>query len=390
MSVPSLPFVPARGLMRGLLAGAIAGGLLFLVGLFVDPTAAWSGYLMGFVLFVSLALAGGLFVSLLTLAGGRWATALRRIPEAMTGALPVGALLAVLLIGGVTSLYEWSHAAVVEDDWILQAKSIYLNRLGFAVRIGIFFALWILLSRAMVSASRRQDADGDPEHSRRLVKRAALFLPVFAVTFSFASFDWLMSLEPHWFSTIYALVTLSGLGTSGLAVCILFAVLLRRGPLRSVVRDDHLDDMGKIGIGLALFWGYIWYCQYMLIWYTNMPEETPYYVLRSTGGWRVLTWVALALNWAIPFFALMPKRARRSGPVLVRIAWVMIAGQVVQLFLLVQPGLHFEDPALTAWTLGPPLGALCLFLWLTLRSLGQAPLVPARDPALPESLSHHC
>jgi hypothetical protein len=383
-------FVPPRRLVDVLRATALLGGVVFLVGLFVAPRRAWSGYLMGFVFLVGLGLSGGLFLSVLTLAGARWATALRRIPEAMTTVLPAAAFAGIALLGGVHSLYEWSHAGVVAEDPLLQGKVGYLNVPFFAARLVLFFALWIWLTRAMVKPSRLQDADGRPEHGRRRWMAAALFLPVFAVTFSFASIDWLESLEPHWFSTIYALGTLSGLGSSGLAICIILAVLLRRGPLRGVVNDHHLDDLGKIGIGFALFWGYIWYCQYMLIWYTNMPEETPYYVLRSQGGWRVVSAVSVLLNWAVPFFALMPKAVRRSEALLVRVAWVMLAGQAVHLFMLVGPGIAGERPVVGLWEIGPVIGALGLFFWLTLRGLARAPLVPHRDPDLEASLSHHC
>lgn len=384
MSIPARGFVPDPSLVRTLRATAVAGGLLFLVGLFVAPERAWAGYLIGFVYFVGLGLAGGLFVSVLTLSSARWATALRRIPEAMMTTLPAGALIGLVLVGGVPSLYEWSHGIVVAEDPILQAKAPYLNWGFFLVRLVAFFALWVWITRGMVGASRQQDGDPDPAHSKRRLVWSALFLPVFAVTFSLASVDWIQSLEPHWFSTIFGLITLSGLGTSGLAVCIVLAVYLKRGPLRGVVTTDHLDDLGKIAVGFALFWGYVWYCQYMLIWYTNMPEETSYYVLRGKGAWKVLGSVNVFVNWAIPFFALMPRAARRSEAVLLRVAWVMLAGHALQLFMLIEPPLMRDGPVLGLWELGPFAGALALFFWLTLRGLSQAPLVPQNDPHLVE------
>jgi hypothetical protein len=388
MSAANARLTPPQGLMAGLRTTAVLGGLVFLLGLFVDPRRAWGGYLMGFVYFVELGLAGGFFLTVLSLTGARWATALRRIPEAMTSALPVGALLGLGLIAGVHSLYEWSHASVVASDPLLAHKAGYLNWGFFAVRLALYFALWIALTRGMVAVSRRQDEDGDPRHARRLLMLAVCFLPVFALTFSLASVDWLESLEPHWFSTIYALGTLSSLGTSGLALCIVLAVYLRRGPLRGVLRADHLDDLGKIGIALALFWGYIWYCQYMLIWYTDMPEETPYYFLRAQGGWESVSAVNVLLNWAIPFFALMPRAARRNDGVLLRVAAVMLLGQALNLYMLVQPGLQGARPLVGPFEIGPLVGAVALFVWLTLRALSQAPLVPVRDPHLTESLAH--
>ena len=374
---------------KGLLVAAALGALCFLLGLFLDPERAWAGYLMGFEYFVQLGLAGGLFLSVLTLSSARWATAMRRIPEAMTTSLPVAFVMGILLMGGLSTLYEWSHESVLAMDPVLQAKAVYLNGAFFFGRMVVFFLLWIWLSHAMVSSSRRQDQGHDRQVHMARFRSAALFLPVFAVTFSLASIDWIQSLEPHWFSTIFGLVTLSSLGTSGLAVCMLFVVYLRRrSDLRWFVTEDHLDDLGKVGIGLSLFWVYIWYCQYMLIWYTNMPEETPYYALRMHGHWRVLTWVNLALNWAVPFFVLMPKAARRSGAVLARVAFVMLVGQALNLYIQVAPPLIGSEPVYGIFELGPVVGALALFAWCTLRGLSRAPIVPVGDPALGASAHH--
>lgn len=379
-------FRPPTNLMGGLRAVAVLGGVLFLLGLFVAPERAWAGYLIGFVFFVGLGLAGGLFLSVLTLSGSRWATAMRRIPEAMTATLPVAALFGLALVGGVHSLYEWSHESVVAGDPLLEGKAPYLNWGFFLLRLVVFFALWIWTTRGMVRASRQEDLEGSKGQGRKLFMRAVYFLPIFAVTFSLASIDWIKSIEPHWFSTIFGLITLSGLATSGLAVCILLAVYLRRGPLRGVITKDHLDDLGKIGIGLALFWGYICYCQYMLIWYTDLPEETPYYILRNQGAWVHLSSVNVLLNWAIPFFALMPKAMRRNEVALTRVAWVFLAGQALNLYMLIEPALMEGGPKLGPWELGPLVGGLCLFLWLTLRALGQASLVPASAPPPPNSV----
>lgn len=380
--------IPAA-VLRSLRTLAVLGACSFLAGLFIAPKQAWSGYLMGFVLYVELALAGAFFLSLLVLSGARWATALRRILEAMAGGLPVGALLALVLLGGLGTLYEWTHGASVEADPLLQAKSLYLNPGFFALRLVLFFGLWVWLSRRMIRASRDQDQGDVAACTRRLLYGAVVFLPVFAITFSLASIDWLKSLEPHWFSSIFGLVTLSSLGCAGLAACLILAILLGRGPMKGIVRPQHLDDLGKIGIGLSLFWGYIWYCQYMLIWYTNMPEETPYYALRSQAGWQILTWLSVGLNWAIPFFTLMPKFVRQSPRYLLMIAYVMLAGQALNLFILVGPSQMGSQPHLSWFEFAPVIGALALFFLVVLRGLASAPLVPAQDPGFEASMHYH-
>ncbi len=376
--------------MVGLRSVAILGVLLFLLGLFVAPDRAWAGYLIGFVFFVGLGLSGGLFLSVLTLAGTRWATALRRIPEAMTTTLPAAALMGIVLVPGVHALYEWANEAAVADNHLLQHKAGYLNWGFWSLRLVVYFALWIWATRGMVRLSRKLDEKDSIVSKRQILLRAIYFLPIFAVTFSLASIDWIKSIEPAWFSTIFGLITLSGLATSGLAVCILLAIYLKRGPLRHFITMEHLDDLGKIAMAFALFWGYIWYCQYMLIWYTDMPEETPYYVIRSQGAWAHLSSLNLALNWAIPFFVLMPKAMRRSETALKRVAWVFLAGQAVNLYMLIEPALMEGGPQLGLWEIGPLVGSLCFFLWLTLRALGDAALVPIGDPHLEESMNHHC
>ncbi|MFN0007113.1 MAG: hypothetical protein ACKVXR_04330 [Planctomycetota bacterium] len=351
---------------------AIAGGLAFLAGLVFAPERAWAGFLMGFVYFVGLSLSGALFIALLTMAGARWWIPLRPIPEAMSTALPYGGILALVLLAGVPSLYEWSHASAVASDHLLLHKSAWLNVPFFAARLLLCFAIWILLSRKLAQAGREPVSHDGPARARRNLVLACWFVPLFALTWSVASFDWLMSLEPHWFSTIYALLTLSGLGLAGLAACILLAVpMIRSGRMGQLVTREHLDDLGKLAVAFSLFWVYIRYCQYMLVWYTNIPEETGWYTARGEGLWAVLEPVNVALNWAIPFFVLMPKTARRSPTVMVRVAVAMLAGHAVDLYLLAGPPILGPDPSHAAWEIGPIVGAIALFFWIAARALSK-------------------
>jgi hypothetical protein len=349
---------PVGGRVHAVLyAVAGVGGALFLIGLLVDPTRAWGGYLIGFHYVSGLALAGALFTAVLALSGARWAGSAALVPRWMARRLPLAAALGAFLLLGIPSLYEWSHAAVVEGDPLLQHKRAWLNPPAFALRMLLYFAAWILASRLLV----RRSADAGTGRGA-LLRAASLFMLVFAIGFSLASVDWLESLDPHWFSTIFALYTLAGLGVSGIGCAIVLVIVLRRaGVLRVERYADLLDDLGKIALGLALFWVYIWYCQYMLTWYTNMPEETGWFLDRMRGPWRVLTPVNLALNWAVPFFALMPRALRRSEQALLRVACVMLVGHAIDLYVIVGPSLHAQDPMIGPWELAPLVAAVALF-----------------------------
>jgi hypothetical protein len=376
-------FTPSRSLMRGLPAAVFVCGLVFAVGLLgvESRERAMGGLLMGFVHAVSIALGGGLFIAVLRLSGARWAAALNRLPEALASSLPLLGFVGLVLIGGVPVLYDWAHESHVIGDRVLEGKADYLNWFAFSVRLLVYFVLWTWLLRGMVKHSRRQAADGDPRHSRTLFKYAALFMPIFAITYSLASVDWVESLEPHWFSTAMALVTLSGAACSALAACVLLGLWLRkRGELRGILTDDHLDDLGKITIGFALFWGYIWYCQYMLVWYTNMPEETPYYALRMSGGWGHVAKLCILLCWAVPFFTLMPKRARRSPAVMGRVAVIVLIGQVAHWYWLIGPVVIGPHPAVGIFEVAPVVGCLALASWGMLRGLStRSDPVPSRS-----------
>ncbi|MCP3919256.1 MAG: hypothetical protein GY711_27265 [bacterium] len=345
------------GTRQGLIVAAGFGALVFLIGLMVAPERTWGGYLMGFSYFVGLALAGLLFLAVLYLARGEWAFPLRRVPEAMASTLPVAAVLGLVLIAGIHSLYEWSHSSVVESDPLLTHKSTWLNGFGFSVRLVIYFALWIWLGRRLVRVSRSGDRAAE-------VRAASWFLLAFALTFSLASIDWVQSLDPHWFSTMFALRMLSGIGLAGLAVCtIVLVTLRRRGAMREVVTRDILDDLGKLLLALSLFWAYIWYCQYMIIWYTDIPEETGYYILRHRGPWAVLVPVNLIVNFAVPFLALMLSAWRRNGVILRRIAVWLLVGHALDLYVMIAPPLATSRPVPGLWEVGPLAGILALFAW---------------------------
>lgn len=398
MTRERLTFLPPRSLVHTLLVLLTLGTATALGGLFLDPRRAWASLLLvGFAL-IGLSLGGALFVAMLYVTGARWATTLRRVPEAMAATFPAGALLmGVALLGG-SELYPWFDPGAHEAENVTPLRELWLDRSFFLVRAALYMICWYGFIRALVRASRRQDADGLWKHTQSCIRLSAAFLVVFGITFWLASQDWIMSLESEWHddgtrrpsnwaSTIYGLYHFSGLFLGGLAVLTLLLVWLRRvSILGRVVDKDQLHDLGKLLFAFSVFWMYIWFCQYLLIWYVNITEEATYFVLRQHGAWQPLLLAVLALNGVIPFLVLLPRVTKRSPNVLAKICVVVILGRWLDLYVLIAPAVEGPEPAFGLLEIGLAIGAVGLFGLEFFRVLARAPLVPLRDPYLGERL----
>ncbi len=352
---------------------------------------AWAAWLLASVGVTAAGLGGIVLVATLYASGASWGVAFRRVPEALAAALPLGAiaLFALILVvpgGG----YPWASGNYEFHGGALAAfKQAWLSRPFFTVRAAVYLLVWIAFTRAILAHSRRQDQDGDPAHSARNIRLSIAFIVVFAVTFSLASFDWIMSLEPHWFSTIFGMYNFSGLFTSGLAIVVLLAVWLRQGPLAHVVTDDHLHDLGKLLFAFSSFWMYIFFSQYMLIWYAHIPEETSYYILRTRGAYGPLLAANVALNWVVPFFVLLRRGPKRRHELIVKMAVVVLVGRWLDLYLMIVPPLAPEGPPFGLWEVAGIVVLGGAVTWAVARGLREAPLVPSADPRLAESLHYH-
>ncbi len=359
-----------------------------------DAPRTWIALLVNAFYAVSLALAGAFFVAVQHLTKAGWSAVLRRIPEAMSSYLPLGALSFAVFYFGIPTLYHWSDPAALQHDAVLASKAAYLNPTALWIRTAIFFAIWIIGAGILRRYSRQQDADGHTRWTDKNIAVSAIFIIFFAFTFSMASYDWIMSIEPHWYSTIFGVYSFSGLFLSGLATITLIVLALRRtSPLKTLVTENHLHDLGKFVFAFSTFWAYIWFSQFMLIWYSNIPEEVTYFRLRFDNGWTGLFLVNFALNWIVPFLALIGRPAKRKPKVLGAICVLVLIAHWLDLYIMVAPGVgahhHPRHPALGWQELGITLGFVGLFTLSTLRALGRAPLVPLRDPYLEESLHHH-
>ena len=390
MKTYPIRFTPDERWIKILRVVAILGGVIFILGLFFAPERIWPNVLLANYYLLGLGLAGVFFIAIQYVSNAGWAAAIRRVPESMTSVLPVAAVLMLLMIFGIHTLYHWSHESVVAQDHLLQAKSGWLNTPFFIVRIVVYFALWILFTLFMVRFSRKQDENGDLSYTKKNVRLSAIFLVVFPVTFSLACFDWIMSLEPHWFSTIFAVYNFTGLFLNGIAALTFIVILLRRwGVLQGIVTESHLHDLGKLLFAFSTFWMYIWFSQYILIWYANIPEEVIYFTRRETGSWFTFGFLNLAFNWVFPFILLISAKAKKNEGLLFKACIIVMVGHWIDLFWMILPPFMTNISFVSIWDIGPVAGAIALFFLITFRSLSRGNVIPINDPYLSESLHYH-
>ena len=362
----------------------------FVVTLINDQERAWHSYLVSFFYFVTLALGGLFFAAVQHVTKAGWSVNIRRLVESYAAFLPYAFVGAIVLLVGSTHLYEWLHPDVVANDRLLQHKEAYLNMPFFAIRTLVFFGLWVVFGRILVGLSTKQDKTGDESLTHKLVPWSIAFLPVFALSYTFFGFDSLMSLEPHWFSTIYGIYTFSGLFQATMAATILLVLYLsKKGLLRGFVDENHLHDLGKFLFAFTVFWAYIAFSQYMLIWYANLPEETIFFMPRLQHGWLTVSFLLLIFKFIVPFVALLPRWAKRTPTHLAAVSILILVMQYVDIYWLVYPVYNHDEVKFSLSEIGVFLGFLGLFMFAVARFLSKHSVVPVKDPRIQESLHHH-
>jgi hypothetical protein len=367
---------------------AVVGVVLCAVLGLGNPKQFFFSWLVSFLFFVSLALGALFFVLIQYAAQGGWGIVLRRIGETTFATLPVMAVLFLPVVVGLHDLYEWTHHDVVEQDALLRWKSPYLNTTFFMIRAVLFFGIWSFIALIYYRGSRGQDTTGDPAVTARLRKFAGPAIIVLALTQTFASIDWIMSLTPHWYSTMFGVYFFAGSFIGFIALLSVVAVAMRgAGLLETVISPEHLQDIGKLLFAFTVFWSYIAFSQFFLIWYANLPEETIWYKARMEGSWLTVSLFLMAGHFAAPFFYLMGRAVKRKNATLaIGGAW-LLAMHYVDLYWQVMPTLHpagFSPSLLDAAALLAVGGSFVAAVsWLMRRQA----LVPLRDPRLPESLA---
>ena len=396
----TLPAVPGRvavpGLVWGLAAAAalVGGGALAWAFSQGDLQLAWSSYLIGAFFALGLGVFGVAWLSILYLAGAEWSVTMRRVPEAMTSWLVPGGILALGVGLGANTLYHWSHPEAVAADELLRHKAPFLNMQMFWILVGVSLVLWAVFATFMVGASRRQDTDGGHGATRKNRTLSALFLVIFALTISIVSFYFLLSLEAHWFSTMFAVLVFTDIVQTGTAfVAVVAGLMVMTGTLKGFLNENHLHSLGKMVFASTGFWAYIYFCQFMLIWYANIPEETVYFLRRADNGWLTYMLILPALKFVVPFLLLIPRHAKRSPGTLVPVAVLLLVAQFVELFVMVGPAIgHGEAAAHAHLPLVEflvTLGFVGLFTLVFGWALGRQQAVPLKDPLLKACLEYH-
>ena len=367
---------------------ALVGAVLCAILAAANPKQFFFSWLVSWLFFLSLVLGGLFFVLIQYASDGGWWIVVRRIGETIFATVPVMAALFLPLLFGLSDLYSWAVPGAAEHDALLRWKAPFLNVPFFLIRAVVYFGCWSFIALLYYRVSRRQDATGDPAVSPRLRRLAGPAMIVLALTQTFASIDWIMSLTPRWYSTMFGVYFFSGSFVGFIALLSVVAVAMRQaGLLDTVISAEHLHDIGKLLFAFTAFWAYIAFSQFFLIWYGNIPEETIWYRARIEGTWKTVSILLMAGHFGVPFFYLMGRDVKRRGATLAIGGVWLLAMHFVDLYWQVMPTLHPAGvrPSVLDVAAFVTIGGtfVAAATWLMRRQA----LVPVRDPRLAESLA---
>lgn len=363
-------------------------------GFITDEHKAWASLLLGNFYFMAIALAGTFFLAIQYVAEVGWSAGLIRIFQAQGSYIPyAGIAMLLIFILGHHDLYHWTHHELVEKgspeyDEILAGKSGYLNIPFFVTRMVAYFLIWTVCTLSLRKHSVQEDLDGDIKHHKKMIRISATFLVLFAVTSSTSAWDFIMSIDPHWYSTLFGWYTFASLFVSGLAMITLLTIYLKKQGYLENINNNHLHDLGKFMFAFSIFWTYLWFAQFMLIWYANLPEEITYFLARF-ANYKWLFIANFCINFFVPFLTLMSRDSKRKIQLLTFAACVILIGHWIDMFLMIMPGAVGAHWSIGIAEIGTTIGFGGIFLFVTLKALSKAPLVAQKHPMGGESIHHH-
>jgi len=384
----------SRALVIG--AGAL---LLCAVGFFLNRDQFFRAWLIGYMLWLGVALGSMGLMMIHHLSGGAWGMVVRRVWEASSRTLPLLTVLFIPVALGLNRLYPWTHAELMQTNEILRHKSVYLNPTFFLARAAVYFIGWNLIAWRMTALSRAQDG-GNIEATRSMQRLSGGGLVFLALSITFVGVDWFMSLNPDFYSTMFGFLFLNYLGLAGLAFTIIMASYLRgTQPMGALFRPSHFADYGKLTLAFVMMWAYFQFSQYLLVYAANLQEEIPYVLTRIDGGWQYLAIFLVIFQFAVPFALLLSRPLKRSPERLVKVAVFLLIIRAIDTFMYVTP--EFSAAGANRWFVPgehqsvffvnwldvvTPIAIGGLWFWMFFTQLRQRPLLPIGDPYLPAAL----
>ena len=378
----------------------MAIGLIALIyGFSTDAHRAWPSLLFNNYFFIGIAVFGVFFVAKQYVSEAGWSIVLKRVPEAVMSALPVMSLIMLFIMFASimhwNHIYHWLHEGIMDPasehyDRIIAGKEAYLNASFFIIRTIIYLLGWNYFAKKLRALSVLEDKLVGTAIHFKSVSTSAWFMVFFAVTSAMASWDWIMSIDPHWFSTIFGWYVFAEWGAIGFTTILLFTLYLKRQGYLEDVNENHIHDLGKWIFAMSLVWTYMWFSQFMLIWYANIPEEVTYFMARlEVENYKFLFWFSMIINFIAPIILLMSRDAKRNNGRLIFVGCVILVGHWINSYLLVTPGTLGTHGHIGFVEIGMGLGFAGLFIYLVLNSLTKQPLETKNHPFLDESKNLH-
>lgn len=372
-----------------MLIGVVSIAASFMTG----SHQAWSNLLLNNFFFLAIALGATFFVAVQYAAEAGWSVGIRRVPEAMGQFLIFsGIIMVVIFFVGGHHLYHWTHHDLYDPasehyDSIIAGKAGFLNTPFFVIRMILYFVIWVWFTHVIRKHSMLEDIEGGINHYKKNHRNSITFLVLFAITSSTSAWDFIMSIDTHWFSTLFGWYTFSGMFISALSMMALFIVYLKNRGLLTHVNEHVMHDVGKFIFAFSIFWTYLWFAQYMLIWYSNIPEEITYFQTRF-DAYRIPFLALFFINFVFPFLMFMSRDAKRKNGLMAVVGVILIFGHWLDIFIMVTPGVVGNHWHMGWMEIGTMLGFLGAFLYVTKTHLAKASLMPKQDPFLEESLHH--
>ncbi len=386
------------------LLSVIVGFFLYGTGDIHDKTRFWATLLHNSIYFLLICNASMFFICATTLAWGGWQMAFGRVMEAISAAVPVLGVIALVILlsiafGGhhMTHIYHWTDTEAVAQDHILKGKSGFLNLKFFTIWTVLTIGFWSILGYKMRKLSRELENKplGSVQEGRKYIWKNTVWAAVFIVWFSLTAMSvtpwlWLMSIDPHWYSTMYSWYSFASTFVAGLSLIALYIVYLKNKGYLQYVTEEHLHDVGKFMFAFSVFWTYLWFSQYMLIWYANIPEETVYFKSRTKGGaYSSIFWLTLIINFLAPLLLLMKRGAKRNYTTMAFLAVVIIFGHWLDFYQMIFASVLREHVELNLYDLGVAAGFIGTIMLITGNVLSKNALVSKNHPFVKESIIHH-